>query len=250
MTTHFFDDRSKNAGNRLPITAKRANLHLIDSQLTGFGLGRKKNQDAARAAIVAATLSAIQDRGVNALRVRDVAEIAGVSTGTVHYYFDDLDNLLRAVHRQASERFFADRMTMVAGIADARAKMRAMIVAGIPSSADDPLVVALYQLNNHLNFRDEHAALLTALYEKQVALYLAVLEVGVAQGHFTLTETALDIANNLVALEDAYGLHIITPNRAVPPARAAALICSYARTATGCSTITTIGEVTGDDRGA
>ncbi|RJO70966.1 TetR family transcriptional regulator [Nocardia panacis] len=207
-------------------------------------MGRKKNQEAARAAIVEATLTAIHERGVGALRVRDVAELAGVSTGTVHYYFDDFGTLLREVHRLSGERFFTDRMTMVAGLTDARAKMCAMIRAGIPKSGDDPLVVALYQLHNHLNFRDEHSALLTALYEKQVALYLAILEVGVAQGHFTLTESALDIANNLVALEDAYGLHIITPNRAVPPTRAAALICSYARTATNCPEITAVTEVT------
>ncbi|WP_067541204.1 TetR/AcrR family transcriptional regulator [Nocardia crassostreae] len=202
-------------------------------------MGRRKDQEKARAAIVDATLAAIRERGVDALRIRDVAQLAGVSTGTVHYYFEDFDNLLHEVHRQASERFCTDRMAMVAGIPDARAKMRAMIVAGLPSSTEDPLVIALYALNAYMNFRDHHAALTTALYEKQVALYLAVLEVGAAQGHFTLTESALDIANNLVALEDAYGLHIITPNRAVPPARAAELICSYARTATGCADITT-----------
>ncbi|MFI9503922.1 TetR/AcrR family transcriptional regulator [Nocardia sp. NPDC052566] len=201
-------------------------------------MGRRKDQSAARAAIIEATLTAMRRRGVNGLRVRDVAELAGVSTATVHYYFDDLETLLREVHRQGSDRFFTDRMAMVAAIPDARAKLRAMIAAGIPSSVDDPLVIALYQLNAHLGFHDEHSLLLTALYEKQVALYLAVLEVGVAQGHFTLTEPALDIASNLVALEDAYGLHIVTPNRAVPPARAAELICSYARTATHCPEIT------------
>lgn len=201
-------------------------------------MARSKDQTAARAAIVAATLSAIRDRGINTLRVRDVAEIAGVSTGTVHYYFDDFDTLLHEVHRQAGARFCTDRRAMVSAIADARAKLRAMIAAGIPSSADDPLVIALYRLNAHLGFRDRHAELISALYEQQVTLYLAVLEIGVAQGHFRLTGPALDIANNLVALEDGYGLHIVTPNRAVPPARAAELILSYARTATGCADLT------------
>lgn len=201
-------------------------------------MGRRKDQAAARAAIVDATLTAISTHGVSTLRVRDVADVAGVSTGTVHYYFDDFDTLLLEVHRQSSTRFFTDRMDMVVGIPDARDKMRAMITAGIPSTSDDPLVIALYRLNAHPSLRDQHAELITGLYEKQVALYLAVLVVGVSQGHFTLNERPLDIASNLVALEDGYGLHVITPNRALPPRRAAELICSYARSATGCADIT------------
>jgi AcrR family transcriptional regulator len=200
-------------------------------------MARRKDQNAAREAIIAATLVAIRDRGMDGIRIRDVADIAGVSSGTVHYYFTDFTGLLTEVYERASERFFRDRMLVATGIPDARMKLSAMIGSGIPWSSDDPLVAALYRLNSYLAFRESRSALVTALYDKQVALYLGILETGVAQGHFTLTGTPLDIAQNLVALEDAYGLHIIAGNRGLPPERAAELIHSFATTATACRDI-------------
>ncbi len=200
-------------------------------------MARRKDQDAAREAIIAATLLAIRDRGMDGLRIRDVADIAGVSTGTVHYYFTDFTGLLTEVYQRASERFFRDRMLVVTGLADARMKLSAMISTGIPWSSDDPLVTALYRLDSYLGFRDTHSALVSGLYDKQVALYLGILETGQAQGYFALRGAPLDIAQNLVALEDAYGLHIITDNRAVPPERAAELVHSFATIATACQDI-------------
>jgi AcrR family transcriptional regulator len=200
-------------------------------------VSRRKDQDAAREAIIAATLVAIRDKGMEGLRIRDVADIAGVSSGTVHYYFTDFAGLLTEVHQRASERFFRDRMMVVTELADAREKMAAMITTGIPWSSDDALVTALYRLDAHLGSRENHSALVTGLYDKQVTLYLGVLETGQAQGHFDLRGKPLDIAQNLVALEDAYGLHIITDNRSLPPRRAAELIHSFAVTATGCRDI-------------
>jgi hypothetical protein len=77
--------------------------------------------------------------------------------------------------------------------------------------------------------------LLQALYERQVALYFSALQLGVAQGHFHLSGPVVDLAQNLVALEDAYELHIISGNRSAAPERARELILGYARTVTGCA---------------
>ena len=200
-------------------------------------MARRKDQDAAREAIFAATLLAIRDRGMEGLRIRDVADIAGVSPGTVHYYFTDFAGLLAEVYQRASERFFRDRMLVVTELADARMKLTAMIGTGIPWSSDDALVTALYRLDSYLAFRDSQSAMVTGLFDKQVALYLGILETGQAQGHFALRGKPLDMAQNLVALEDAYGLHIITDNRTLTPHRAAELIHSFAVIATGCPDI-------------
>ncbi|WP_405138116.1 TetR/AcrR family transcriptional regulator [Nocardia sp. NBC_01388] len=202
-------------------------------------MARRKDQVRARRTILDAALTAVSHREVGRLRIRDVAELAGVSPATVHYYFDDLDTLLREVHREASDRFFGARLAMVADIPDARAKIGAMIWAGLPADDNDQLVVALYRLVAYRNIAAEHGDLITALFDTQVAVYMSALEVGSAQGHFMIDAPILEVAANLVALEDAYGLHIVTGNRSVTKARAAQLICSYARTATCCPDITT-----------
>lgn len=201
-------------------------------------MARRKDQAAARATIVDATLIAIRDRGVTALRIADIAAIAGVSTGTVHYYFGDFNSLLREVHRLASDRFFAKRLAAVTQITDARERLSSMIATGLPQSSDDALVTALYYLGAHMSFREDHFALSSGLFDKQVALYLGILEYGSAQGFFHIAEPVLDVATNLVALEDAYGLHIIDEAAALSYPRAVQLIHSFARTATGCADLT------------
>ncbi len=201
-------------------------------------MGRPRDQSQRRALLVDSALDAIRDRGISSLRVRDVAEAAGVATGTVHYYFDDLDRLLHEVHTRACERFFDARMTALAGTDDARQKLGRTIRSGLPTSAEDTIVIALYEIDLYKRGEPVHALLASALFDRQVALYYGILELGHSQGHFRAgPEPTVDIARNLVALEDAYGMHIISRNPSLPPQRCTALIAGYARTATGCPDI-------------
>jgi AcrR family transcriptional regulator len=198
-------------------------------------MARPRDQTARRTNLIASTADAIRDKGIASLRIRDVAEAAGVSTGTVHYYFNDLDQLLFEVHTAACDRFFDDRMAATTDLDDARDKLRRMIASGLPSSRDDATVVALYEIDLYKRGDQMHGLLGRGLYDRQVALYHGILELGRSQKHFRLTAPVLDVAQNLVALEDAYGLHIISGNQSLPVERCTELIVSYARSATGCS---------------
>lgn len=206
-------------------------------------MARFKDQERRRDDLVAAALSVIREYGVAGLKIRDVAERAGVSTGTVHYYFDDIQGLLYEVHARARKRFYDDRLALLTQLSDARDKLVTAIRGGLPTSTDDDLVGALYKLDGHLRFRESNAELFTALYDTQVAIYVGVLEVGVAQGHFTLAADVTDLAQNLVALEDGYGEHIVVGARSLPYARVVELICGYARLATRCPDIVPDREV-------
>lgn len=185
--------------------------------------------------LVDAAMEVIRDRGIINMRIQDVARRAGVSTGTVHYHFTDIDRLIYDVHTWACERFFAKRMAAVTEESDARDQLVRMVRSGLPENADDAVVVAMYEVDLYSRAREDpaHSLLTQALFDRQVALYFSVLQLGAAQGHFTLTAPALDIAQNLVALEDSYGLHIISGNRSTPVERCQDLILGYAAAATG-----------------
>lgn len=206
-------------------------------------MARFKDQERRRDDLVAAALQTIREYGVSGLKIRDVAERAGVSTGTVHYYFDDIQGLLNEVHARARKRFYDDRLALLTQLPDARDKLVTAIRGGLPVSTDDDLVGALYKLDGHLRFRESNAELFTALYDTQVAIYVGVLEVGVAQGHFRLADDVSDLAQNLVALEDAYGEHIVVGVRSLTYERVVDLLCGYARLATNCPDIVPDREV-------
>ena len=187
-----------------------------------------------KAHLVQIALKAIQERGIEGLRVRDVAEMAGVSTATLHYYFDDLDGLWTEVHALAVDKFFTEREAAIAVLDDAREKMDVMIRGGVPQSADDPITVALYHIDNAKRVDQLGALLRTRSFDKQVMLYVGILELGVGQGYFTVTDPAIVIAQNLVGLEDAFCMHIIERNASLPYQRCTELMFAYARSTTGC----------------
>ncbi|OZB86016.1 TetR family transcriptional regulator [Microbacterium sp. 13-71-7] len=185
--------------------------------------------------LILATLDAIRDRGIANLRIQDVAERAGVSTGTVHYHFNDLDQLISDVYSWACERFYTTRLQALADIEDARDQLAAMIDAGVPQSQHDALVIAMHDVDLFRRGSPNMASLLQALYDRQVALYFSALQLGVAQGHFHLAGPIIDLAQNFVALEDAYEMHIISGNGSAGPRRARELLLGYARIVTGCA---------------
>ncbi|MGV9625371.1 TetR/AcrR family transcriptional regulator [Streptomyces sp. NPDC003487] len=199
--------------------------------------GRPRNQTARRQALVSAAGRAIAERGLEGLRIKDIADAAGVSQGSVLYYYPELDDLVLEVHRGAVESYLASRQRAYdeASTEGPAARLRALLHSGLPSMTDDPVHGLLYELHRRAGRSRGHAELMTSLFAREVALYTTALEVGAATGVFSLAASAHDLAHGLVALEDGYGLHIVSHNAALDQERARELILAHARVVTGCA---------------
>ncbi|MRH93455.1 TetR family transcriptional regulator [Nocardia sp. SYP-A9097] len=73
----------------------------------------KKEPDARREQILAATLELITERGINGVRASDVAGRLSVSPGLVFYHFDTLEKLIVSAFRSATERDLAKLETLL-----------------------------------------------------------------------------------------------------------------------------------------
>jgi AcrR family transcriptional regulator len=193
-------------------------------------VARRKDQAARRGQLQQAARRAIAARGIDGLRVKDVAAEAGLSPQSVLYYYPDFDALVEEAIQHTLERF-AERRT-VADDADPRRALVAMIAAGLPSGPDDEDLRVLYAAAGY--FRDNPALgeEIRSLTARQVDIYARLLEQGQERGHFRLADSSRAIARNLVALEDAYGLYIIGGARIAD--EAFRQILSFATLATGC----------------
>lgn len=198
------------------------------------GMARPSRAPERRAELIAVARRAVVERGVLNLRLRDVAEGAGLSSGSVLYYFPTLVDLLQEVQREAVERFCEARERAASTRTGPRDRLLAMLRSGLPAGPDDELCVLLYELGTIARRDPAYAARHIALFERQVRIYTGILEAGAATGEFTLTADPVTIARNLVALEDGYGLHLTQAVPTLEPATAAAMLRSYARTATTC----------------
>jgi AcrR family transcriptional regulator len=194
-------------------------------------VARKKDQESRRLALGEAVRRVVLTRGLEGVRLRDIAEQAGVTPAAVLYY-GDVDALTYDTYQQAIERFSADRERVAERFGDARDRLRASIDHGVASGPDDELVRLLFEFWPR-SLRDPKAAVLdSALTERQIAVYSAIFVLGETQGHFALTDSPRLLAGNVVAMEDGYQMEVLSGRRSRDEVRTR--LHSYARAVTGC----------------
>jgi AcrR family transcriptional regulator len=185
-------------------------------------VARPKRQDERRAQLVEATLQASTDLGLRRLSLSDVADRAGLTRGAVLYYYDDLDALLVEAHRAGTARYCDEREARVAQEPTAGRRLTVAIDTGLPSGPDDALMRILYEFDVLAGTSELHDDLVQAMYRRQRACYEGIVATGRAAGDFTPTMPDSEIALTMVALEDAFGLHITAGNALVTVADARA----------------------------
>ncbi|WGW11036.1 TetR family transcriptional regulator [Saxibacter everestensis] len=195
-------------------------------------MARPRNQTARRSQIVHAAMTAIATRGLAGLRIKDVAQSAGLSAGSVSYYFSELDDLVREVHRHAVDRFYWERLREAEACADPRQKLVRALRSGLPRADGDLEYRVLCEMHAQACRDQFHAQLMSNLFNREVSLYLPILTMGAQHGVFELAAPELTISRNLVALEDSYGLHLLG-GLSLSLEEAYGLLISYAEAATG-----------------
>ena len=166
------------------------------------------------------------------VRLKDVADMAGLTSGAILYHFPDVQSLLLEANRAVMERFYDNRMRAIQGLSSAAEKLVVTIASGLPVNADDEDVKVLCALGGAASRYPVYAAMLTSLYDRQVAMYQVILESGAATGAFELTQASETIGRNIVALEDAYGYRMVARHPTITLEVATELILDYARLAT------------------
>jgi DNA-binding transcriptional regulator YbjK len=194
-------------------------------------MARPKDQQRRRSELVAATHRVVARQGLSGVRLRDVAEEAGLTSGAVLYYYEGLDELFFAAYERAVERFCREREEAVAALDDPAAKLATALSLGVPTGPEDTEIRVLYEFEA-VAFRSPACADAMAAYvERQVTMYTDLLEAGAASGAFTLPGDARTLARNLVALEDGHGVYVLTGR--LPPAELERLLLHHAALATG-----------------
>jgi AcrR family transcriptional regulator len=167
------------------------------------------------------------------LRVKDIAERAGLAPSSVLYYYPRIDELMMEVSRDAIERYAERRSQRVRRLDDPVGQLRLAIHLGVPTGPDDEESRLLYELDAFTGSSPAFATMSSSFFDRQALLYQYVLESGVARGAFELSGPAETIARGLVALEDGLGLQVVIQHPGIDPAEAERILLRYARMATG-----------------
>lgn len=199
---------------------------------------RRKDQRARREQLVAAARTVMAERGAVGVRVTDVAARAGVSSSSLLYYYPDFEELLFEVARDAIDRYTEQRAAAVRAEQEPFARLRVAIRLGVPIGPEDVESRILYELDALTGVSAGFAALSTSFYDRQVSLYESIFDYGVASGAFSLATPPLDLARQLIALEDGLGLQVVIGHPQIDAAEAERLLLAFAAGAVGAAAAT------------
>lgn len=174
-------------------------------------MARPRDQAARRAELVEAAAQAVIARGAANARLRDVAEQAGLTPASVLYYYPELGELLAAVFERGVETYIVHRRESVQAADGAWSRLLACIRSGVPFPGEAETTSRLLYELLPVTFRHEAAnARQRQFVADQAALYQQILEEGQASGEFDLVADAAFLARAFVALEDGYGIEVLS----------------------------------------
>lgn len=89
-------------------------------------------EDARRTAILDAAAQLIAERGYHSVRISDIAQVVGTSTGAVHYYFPGKSDVLTAALRHAIDNAFDRQSRELKAIDNAHERLLRLIDMQLP----------------------------------------------------------------------------------------------------------------------
>jgi AcrR family transcriptional regulator len=186
-----------------------------------------------RVAILAATVTAIAERGLCETRIADVAEIVGVSPALVLYYFPNKAALLTEALVYLDRLFYEDVAEKLESASTAEEKLIVLIEESSPRRAGPgelPDSWVLWPATWEMSRLDPGLAAARArLDEAWRAQIVAIVEDGISSGEFIAVE-AKDFAMQLAAMLDGLAVEAMLGDPTVDSDRMSQLARSFART--------------------
>lgn len=162
-----------------------------------------------RHAIVEAAVSVVVERGFGASRVSDIAERAGTSTGTVHYYFPTKLDVLDAALQQASDRSGSRQQSQLAEIHNAHERLLRLVDLQLPDGPVTDEWAIWLEFWNEARHRQELRDRNREVYSRWVGLIESIVSEGISQGHFRDDVDAQDFALRFAGLFDGLGIQAL-----------------------------------------
>jgi AcrR family transcriptional regulator len=198
----------------------------------GRGPGRPPGHDPRRPErleqILEAACVAILDRGFPATRIADIAAAAGVSTGTVHYYFATKDEVLIAALKWASGRLFA-RIEERPADDSASARLARLLAVSVPypGPARDEYVLWI-ELWLRVLHQPDLLAQCEAIAEQGRGYFHDAVRRGAERGELTPVAGPAEVAERIVAFVDGVGFETALGYRWTSPERMHERIVAFA----------------------
>lgn len=179
--------------------------------------------------ILQATWRLISERGYHNVRIADIANEVGTSTGTVHYYFPGKDDVLDQALVVSFDQAFRRQQQAMLALEDARDRIIRLIELQVPDASPVRSEWSVW-----LQFWSE-SVLRPQLRERNHEMYLQwrdtvrrITERGVRQGVFRELDVA-DFVTHFCALLDGLAIQVMGSSPVVTPEEMRRLVTDWVR---------------------
>ncbi len=168
-----------------------------------------QTEEARKRVILDAAVAVVVERGFGAARVADIAERAGTSTGTVHYYFPTKLDVLDAALQHASDRSAIRHRSELASTTNARERLIRLIDLQLPDGAVADEWAVWLEFWNEARHREELRARNREVYARWIGLIESIVTEGIKSGVFRPDADARDFALRFAGLFDGLGIQAL-----------------------------------------
>jgi AcrR family transcriptional regulator len=166
-----------------------------------------------REQILASTCKVVSKRGVASLRISDVAKEAGFSTGTIHYYFADKENLLREAFAYNVRNSIARRKDLLASTTDPLTLLVKYVDSYLPDNRETLRAWRVWAEFWAISIRDtELQSVIDVLDVDWRTVTSRIIRQGQAEGVFRSGDP-LQLTNMLVAMIDGLAIQVLANSR-------------------------------------
>ncbi|MFC4603694.1 TetR/AcrR family transcriptional regulator [Rhodococcus kronopolitis] len=137
-----------------------------------------------RAELLELAASLFAERGMRATTVRDIADAAGILSGSLYHHFDSKESMVDEILQRFLDELFGRYREIVAAGLTARATLEALVIASFQSIDRSHAAVAIYQDEAKHLVGNERFDYITERNREFRGLWVSVLESGIEDGSF------------------------------------------------------------------
>ncbi|MDT4927033.1 MAG: TetR/AcrR family transcriptional regulator, cholesterol catabolism regulator [Pseudonocardiales bacterium] len=137
-----------------------------------------------RAELLAIAAHLFAERGLQATTVRDIADAAGILSGSLYHHFDSKASIVDEILRDFLDALFGRYREIVARQLPPRDALQAVVVASFQAIDQRHDAVAIHQNEGRLLAEQPRFAYITERWEEFRTLWQTILRDGVVDGSF------------------------------------------------------------------
>src|SRR5580704_9687375 len=137
-----------------------------------------------RAELLALAAQMFAERGLRATTVRDIADAAGILSGSLYHHFDSKESMVDEILREFLDELFDAYHEIVNRTLGPRATLEALVVASFAAIDRRHAAVAIYQDEARRLAESERFGYIGARLTEFRAMWITTLTDGIADGSF------------------------------------------------------------------